>query len=370
MWLVATHAFSTAVKAAPNCTGATHCSADDTWYCCGASECSFQKHCPNNIGLFDCSCEDTKPTWRPHNCPAADYCDADGTYYCCKPSAGCQGSQKCASNPNLEHCACVPDTTFKTERQALTAAQRVAIRSHPCLKVNARVPLDGWEACEAFLKLPLTTPVSTGCPHEWRVPRLYHAVGKDNTPPAAVVMNAAANPRFSLRYLGDAAAAEYVRRHCGDDAGKAYRCFIAPAYRADLYRYCALYAEGGVYLDTDLLLTVKLPEAVSMCSGASVGHDVPQGPQGALQSGSDGAAESETPPRPHHRANTVLPGVQMKLLAGPPKHPLFECMLGAIIRHVRMRFRSRWPMMISGPQLLHTCVTSLQVRRCCLRGRH
>ena len=62
----------------------------------------------------------------------------------------------------------------------------LAIRSHPCLKVNARVPLDGWEACEAFLKLPLTTPVSTGCPHEWRVPRLYHAVGKDNTPPAAV----------------------------------------------------------------------------------------------------------------------------------------------------------------------------------------
>jgi len=210
--------------------------------------------------------------------------------------------------------------------------------SSPCLKVEARKSsAEFWDLCEQYLRLPLETPKSQRC-SAWRVPKIYHAVGKDATPPPAVVRNAATNPEFELRYLGDAAAGEYVRTRCGAAAFASYQCFVAPAYRADLFRYCALYADGGVYLDTDITLAVSIPEAVDMCDGATLGHDIPQ-----------------LPLPPHQTNDTVMPGMQMKILGGEAGHPLFKCTLDGIIGHVRTRYSSRYPLQITGPALLAEC---------------
>ncbi|EOD34546.1 hypothetical protein EMIHUDRAFT_228523 [Emiliania huxleyi CCMP1516] len=201
-----------------------------------------------------------------------------------------------------------------------------ATRTLAVLLVEARKPgLRFWDLCDQYLRLPLDTPKSQRC-SAWRVPKLYHAVGKDASPPPAVVGNAARNPDFQLRYLGDEAAAEYVKARCGEAAHAAYQCFVAPAYRADLFRYCALHADGGVYLDTDIMLAVSIPEAVDMCDGATLGHDIPQ-----------------LPLPPHRLGDAVVPGMQMKILGGEPGHPLFKCMLDGIIGHV------------TGPSLLADC---------------
>ena len=218
----------------------------------------------------------------------------------------------------------------------LTPAQESLLQSSPCLKVEARKPLSQWKLCEDYLALQLSVPNSTACTQ--LVPRIYHAVGKHEKPPTPVLMNAAANPQFKLQYLGDRAALEFVTQHCGAEAAEAYRCFIAPAFRADLYRYCALHTLGGVYMDTDLILSVPMAQAVSMCGGATLGHDVPQLPLPPAQPG-----------------DVAKPGMQMKILAGVPKHRLFRCMLNTIVMHVRTRFRSRFPMMLTGPQLLAEC---------------
>ena len=45
----------------------------------------------------------------------------------------------------------------------------------------------------------------------------------------------------------------------------------------------------------------------------------------------------------------------MKILAAPPNHPLFKCMLKRIVYHVKVRYASRWSLAITGPQLLHNC---------------
>ena len=160
-------------------------------------------------------------------------CDADGTWYSCE-SKRCSYMRPCASHPGLLACACTPPTPAE-RKAAVTGAAEGVMLSSPCLKVEARKSIEYWELCEQYLRLPLETPRSRSCP-QWRVPKLYHAVGKDATPPPAVVMNAAANPDFTLRYLGDEAARTFVRSRCGEAAAEAYRCFVAPAYRADIYR--------------------------------------------------------------------------------------------------------------------------------------
>lgn len=271
-------------------------------------------------------------------------CDADDTWYSCSL---CSHSRLCASNPGLLHCACTSPSMEEIHNMLgdLSEKSEAVLGMSPCLKVDVGKKISDWKLCESYLKLPLDSPHSDCA--KWIVPRILHAVGKDSAPPQAVVMNAAASPDFRLHYLGDAAAKQYVRRHCGEDAGRAYDCFVAPAFRADLARYCFLFAEGGVYLDTDMILARPLPQIVSMCKGATIGHDIPQLP----------------PPKWIREKDKHLPGKQMKILAGVPRHPLFKCMLDTIVDHVRTRYEPRWLLMNTGPQLLHLCAQEVLKRR-------
>lgn len=180
--------------------------------------------------------------------------------------------------------------------------------------------------CSLFERLPLTRP--TSCPTR-RVPWIYHSTGSHATPPYLVRANAAANPAYRLNYLNDSLADVYVRTRCGDEVHRAYRCIRAPAYRADLLRFCALSSEGGVYLDGDLVLLHPMEEVHSPCASATVGHDFPWGGK---------------------------PGMQMKIVAGVPHAPLFECMLRGIVDHVRRRVPvTPGSLEFSGPVLLRAC---------------
>jgi len=268
---------------------------------------------------------------------ARTLCAADGSWYSCE-SEYCRHVRPCPSEPGLLACSCTKPTL--AERKELLSKQAASVFfSSPCLKVDVHMHNleEEWELCEDYLSLPLEVPKSSSCP-VWRLPKLYHAVGKDASPPPEVVRNAATNPEFELRYFGDAIALEYVRKRCGEVVASAYQCFVAPAFRADIFRYCVLYADGGVYLDTDISLLVRIPEVVDMCDGATLGYDIPQFPM---------------PPRLAN--DTVAPGMQMKILGGEAGHPLFKCMLDRIIENVRRRSKPRYSLKITGPALLARC---------------
>merc|ERR1712216_404128 len=134
----------------------------------------------------------------------------------------------------------------------------------------------------------------------------------------------------------DESAAAYVRTKCGEAAGDAYRCFVPPAYRADTFRFCALYVDGGIYLDEDIVPLFPLQELYSPCSVASVGHDMPQQQLGVPQ-----------------RSGKFLAGKQMKILASAPGAPIFKCALDTLIDHVRKRYHPENPLDLSGPLMLH-----------------
>jgi len=62
---------------------------------------------------------------------------------------------------------------------------------------------------------------------------------------------------LTRRVYSDADAAEYVAAHYRARVARAYER-LRGAHRADLFRYCYLYREGGVYLDIKTVLHVPL----------------------------------------------------------------------------------------------------------------
>jgi hypothetical protein len=180
--------------------------------------------------------------------------------------------------------------------------------------------------CRSYHNLPLA---STNCSGNSEVvPRILHAVAGSHTPPRSIRIAALTNPSYKLAYHNDTSAAAFVRAHCGKKVADAYACFRPPAYRADLFRFCALYARGGVYLDSDLHLMAPLDTLYRPCANLSVGHDWPRG------------------------------AAQMKILAARPGHPVMRCMMRRIQEHVAWRYIPLSSLLISGPELLGQCVKS------------
>jgi len=58
--------------------------------------------------------------------------------------------------------------------------------------------------------------------------------------------------RFGIKhliYFNDHSCHNFIKDHLPELVLNAYTSLIPPAYRADLFRYCALYILGGVYMD-------------------------------------------------------------------------------------------------------------------------
>ena len=142
-----------------------------------------------------------------------------------------------------------------------------------------RIQVNAYETdtarCQDFLSLPLIRPTCTQSTDRI-VPRIYHAFSDTAHVPTPVQLNAEHNREYRLNYHNDASAYHYVAEHCGRAAAEAFRCFVSATQRAEVFRACALSAEGGVYLDVDVEPMGPLTALYSPCAHATVGYDYPQ----------------------------------------------------------------------------------------------
>jgi hypothetical protein len=192
------------------------------------------------------------------------------------------------------------------------------------------------EMCKNYLELPYIKNDAATCsntPTAKKVPKTLFSVSKDSEQSLVQIGVSASNPDFERRHFGDAEALEFVREHCGENVAHAYECLAPPAFRADLFRFCALFSEGGVYLDSDILPLVPIEDLYDPCAEATVGHDWPQG-----------------------RAQK-----QMKILAGKPGAPIFGCMVDKIVNNIVHRIYPDNSLAITGPMALQECYEEYSV---------
>ena len=88
-------------------------------------------------------------------------------------------------------------------------------------------------------------------------------------PPAQVAQLMAsweADPAFSYRRYTTETADAYIAKHLDARTLEAYRQCAIPAMQADFFRYCALFVEGGVYVDADTECGGDLAAFIEHCT--------------------------------------------------------------------------------------------------------
>ena len=71
------------------------------------------------------------------------------------------------------------------------------------------------------------------------------------------------NPKYKYRLFGNKECRRYIRTNFGEREAKAFDILAPGAFKADLFRYCVLYHEGGIYSDVDIEPLVPIEEFVS-----------------------------------------------------------------------------------------------------------
>lgn len=76
-------------------------------------------------------------------------------------------------------------------------------------------------------------------------------------------------------FYDDAKAAKFLQEHFPPQVLEAYHAIQPGAFKADLFRYCVLLIQGGVYADMDVLLESNLEEAIAPDVGFMTPMDEP-----------------------------------------------------------------------------------------------
>ena len=71
------------------------------------------------------------------------------------------------------------------------------------------------------------------------------------------------NPEYSYIYMDDSDALNFIRKNFNIRVLNAYNKIKPGAFKADLFRYCWLYKNGGVYIDTGFVARAPLKDFIS-----------------------------------------------------------------------------------------------------------
>jgi len=68
------------------------------------------------------------------------------------------------------------------------------------------------------------------------------------------------NPNYKYIYFNDTECINFIEKHFNESVVNAYNKLIPGAYKADLFRYCYLYINGGIYIDCKMITNINFDD--------------------------------------------------------------------------------------------------------------
>ncbi len=130
------------------------------------------------------------------------------------------------------------------------------------------------------------------------------------------------NPEYQHHFFDANDRLEYIKRNFNQDVIDAYLDLIPGAFKADLWRYCVIYNEGGVYVDADMICTQPLVDWIEPDTDLVITRDDPMS--------KDWLANG--------------------FIASVPRNPIFKKAIDQIVDNVKQKRHLAY-LNISGPEL-------------------
>ncbi len=132
------------------------------------------------------------------------------------------------------------------------------------------------------------------------------------------------NPEYEHQYYSDRRIREFIAQHFDERTLNAFDILIPGAFKADLFRYCFLYINGGVFIDGDAV-AVK--------------------PLSLLLRPTDTFVSAE---------DNGIGWIHNAFIACTPKHPIMKAAIDRVVTNVERRDYGANRMSVTGPHLLKT----------------
>lgn len=168
---------------------------------------------------------------------------------------------------------------------------------------------------------------------------------------------------WEYTFWNDTAAREYLGAHFSGEVVAAYDAVVPPAFKADLFRYCVLYRDGGIYADIDVQLIGKIDEIWD----DTVSFAIP----------------AQTPAERKRDPDSIECGAWNGLTASAPGHPYLRLAIRQATLHINRRWKGDdikpvdcWEytydrhlfnhLYLTGPNLIGASISRLAYRQTCV----
>tara|TARA_B110000967_G_scaffold201436_1_gene238713 strand:+ start:1025 stop:1903 length:879 start_codon:yes stop_codon:yes gene_type:complete len=147
------------------------------------------------------------------------------------------------------------------------------------------------------------------------------------------------NPGFKIKYYSDNDSRDFIKNNFSNETLITYDKLIPGAYKADLFRYCILYMNGGIYSDLTQRFTKPFNEFIDFKKDNlylvedKEQHNIP------LISGH----------LPQGGKLISSKGIQISFIASRPGNEIFKSAIDGVIKNVGDKYYGTNPLHPTGP---------------------
>lgn len=148
------------------------------------------------------------------------------------------------------------------------------------------------------------------------------------------------NPEFKIRYYSDKGSREFIKNNFDDRILTTYDKLIPGAYKADLFRYCVLYVNGGIYSDLTQRFMIPFNEFIDLDKDKLfLVKDIE-----------------------HYKVNGdgLSKGIQISFIASIPGNDIFLKAIERVVKNVNDKYYGENPLYPTGPSLFYSILKDYQ----------